>query len=125
MDFLDEVLNDNGPVEKQITYNGKSGPAYFKRITGAQKLQLVKGRKYTYNTAGPDAPQSIDIDLEDNEKSQHLMVHFSCCDAAGRPKFKTVGDVQKLDAQLIAALYEAASEVNKAADNVDNAPGES
>lgn len=122
MDFLDELIVDNGIVEREFTFNGKTGAAFFRRINGAQKLALVKGKKYAY-TQG-DGPQSFEIDLEDNERTQQLLVQFAVVDPTGKPKFKTLADVQKLDAQLLNALHSVASEVNKAADNADASPGE-
>jgi hypothetical protein len=114
MDFLDDLAS-TAPVAQEFTFNGTTGTIWLKRITAGQKLQLVKGKRYNYNT-GEGAPQTLEIDLEDNERNTHLVVSFCVVREDGTPRFKTAADVQKLDAALVAALYQAASKFNEPPD---------
>lgn len=111
-DFIDSFLNSGAVVEKEISFGGQSGTAYFRRMTGAQKLALVKGRKYSYNPKDKSV-DTLEIDLEENERTQHMVVAFCCCNADGTPKFKDAAAAGKLDAGFLAALFKAANEVNQ------------
>lgn len=122
-DFIDSFLNSGALVEKEISFNGQTGTAYFRRMTGAQKLQLVKGRKYNYN-AREKQVDVLEIDLEENERTQHMVIAFCVCNEDGTPKFKNPEAAAKLDAGLLNALFKAANEVNQNASEEDNAPGE-
>lgn len=111
MDFLTNVISSaTAPIEKQVTINGQSGPVYFKPLTGFQRLQLVKGRRYAMRDG--KTPE-ITIDLEENETSQHMVVQFCVCHPSGEARFRNLEEVRKLPAHILAALYKAASEVNK------------
>jgi hypothetical protein len=122
-DFIDELVSGLAPVEMEFSFNGKTGKAFFKRITGAQKLQLVKGRKYKYDTTA-GASQIVDVDLEDNERNQHQVILFCVCKEDGSNRFKRIEDVQNLDAGLLSALYDVANRVNRGAGE-EESPGES
>lgn len=125
-DFIDSFLNAGAVVEKEISFNGQTGTGYFRRMTGAQKLALVKGRKYSYNPREKSV-DVLEIDLEENEKTQHQVVAFCNCNADGTPKFKNAEAASRLDAGLLAVLFKAANEVNENAnegDDTGEGPGE-
>lgn len=120
-DFIDDLARDLGaPVEKTLTLGKRSDTVYFKLLTGAQKAQLLKGKRIGYKQG--DA-MSMDIDMELNEREQHKVIAFCCCNAEGKPRFKGPDQVAALPAALIAALAKLAGEVNKTSGEEE--PGES
>lgn len=109
-DFLESLLASDGPVAKEISYGGKTGTVYFRRISAGERAQLLKGQRI--NTSG-GKNASFEIDLADNQHSKHLMVQFSVCKADGSRWFKSLDDVRKADALKVEVLYAAASQVNE------------
>jgi hypothetical protein len=108
-DFLSEAIADTGVVEKDVTFRGKSGPVYFRRISAGERAQLVRGQKIVRAADGGNA---IEIDIGESVTAQHMLVQFSVCNADGTKRFKNLREVQALDGGLAAALYAKASEVN-------------
>lgn len=122
-DIIDDLAREIGePVEKTLTLGDKSGPVYFKPMTGAQKAQLLRGKKVGVKQG--DDSVTMDVDLELNERESHLVIAFCCCNAEGKARYKNSAEVAALPAQLIAALAKLAGEVNKAHSKADE-PGES
>lgn len=119
-DIIDDLARDiSAPVEKTLTFNGRSDTVYFKPMTGGQKAQLMKGKRMAYKQG--DA-MSMDVDLELNERETHRVLAFCSCTADGKPRFKGPEEVAALPSPLIAALAKLAGEVNKGA---GEEPGES
>lgn len=109
-DFLSSVLAEQGPVEKPLTVDGKTGPVWCRRITAGERQQMLRGQKVTQRIG---AAATVEIDLAQNEVSQQHLVLFSiCADAGGKPRFRKLEEVQALPAHICKALYALASEVN-------------
>lgn len=110
-DFLDELCAGSGAVEKDVTYAGKSGPVFFRKISSGERAQMLRGQKVQTKVGDSS---TMEIDLSENEQSQQLLVWFSTCTGPeGKRKFKGLEAVKNLDAGVMKALYLAASEVNK------------
>lgn len=109
-DFLTRLAQGDAPVPKEVTIGGETGTVYFRRISGAQREQLLKGMKLSHTPGGSG---SIDIDLGENEKQRHMLVAFSVCDESGKRVFTDIKDVAKLQADRIAELWRHASAVNE------------
>lgn len=108
MNPFDEFLHD-GPERREITYRGKEKVVYFRRITGEERIALLKGQKMQ---TGGDGKPSMMIDLADSAERTAKLVWFSCCDESGKGVFKNVGEVKALPDDLINLLNTHASEVN-------------
>lgn len=116
-DFIDDLLAGDAPLARTITFTGhdgeaKTGTVYFKRITAGQRQKLLAGQKFSVNRNGEASNVVTEIDLALNERQKHQLVAFSVCRADGKPVFNTPEEVAKVDAVKVAALYDAASEVN-------------
>lgn len=124
-DFLSALLEADQPVARQITFTDahgqpRTGTVHFKRITGAQRRQLLQGLKYRQQkAAGEAAALETEIDLAANEGTKHQLIAFSACREDGKPLFKDAREVGALPENRIAALYAAATEVNR-----EESPGE-
>lgn len=121
MDFIDQLLQNDAPVAREVSFPGLdgkpvTGTVHFRRVTAGERQRLFKGQKYTMNKEGAQASMRTEIDLELNETQKHLLVMYSVCRADGTAVFKSTAEVQKLDALKLAALYEIADEVNREAD---------
>lgn len=112
-DFLSELLSPAAPIPRELKFGGKTGTAYFRRVTAGERAQLLAGQKFTKRG---DEATTIDIDLGETTKGKARMVAFACVTEKGKQRFNSVADVQKVDALLVEALYELASDVNKEAD---------
>lgn len=108
MNPFDEFMQD-GPERREITYRGKPKVTYFRRITGEERIALLKGQ--SMQTGGNEKP-SFKIDLADSAERSAKLVFFSCCDEAGKGVFKNVGEVKALPDDLINLLHKNANEVN-------------
>lgn len=97
------------PVARLIKWDGKEQEFWFKRITGAQRMQLTSGQRIS---VGRDSNQ-MEVDLGDVTRRQHMLVHFSVCNETGERQFRTLEDVKALPSTAIALLFRAAEEVNK------------
>jgi dihydroorotase-like cyclic amidohydrolase len=109
-DFLSTLIAESAVVSRDVTFRGKTGPVYFRRISAGERAQLVRGQK----VSSDGGKTSVEIDVGENVTSRHMLVQFSVCnDEAGNKRFKTLREVQALDGGLVEALYEHASEVNR------------
>jgi hypothetical protein len=108
-DFLSEAIADNGVVERDVTFRGKTGPVHFRRISAGERAQLTRGQKIV---RAPDGGNAVEIDIGESVTAQHMLVQFSVCNPDGTRRFKALRDVQALDGGLVSALYAKASEVN-------------
>lgn len=108
-DFLSEVLAADAPVPREVTIAGKTGTVFFKRISAGQRASLLAGQR-VQSTAG--AAATVEIDLGDNQRTKCALVHASVCTEDGKPFFKTIGDVLKLEDAKVNALHRHAAEVN-------------
>lgn len=113
-DFLKRLAQPDAPIAKEVTIGGETGIVYFRRISGAQREQLLKGTKLAHTPGGSG---SIDIDLGENERQRHLLVLFSVCDESGERLFKDIKDVRQLQADRINQLWRHASAVNEEDDD--------
>lgn len=109
-DFLSAFLADNPVIEREVCIRGSAGPAYFRRISAGERAQLVKGQKVSTGAGGST---TVEIDVGESITSQHLLVHYSVCNADGTRRFKTLREVQAAPADVVGVLYAAASEVNR------------
>lgn len=120
-DYLASLLAPAAPVEKSLTFNGKTGPAYFKLITAGERAQLLKGQR-VQATSGEKS--TYEIDLGQNAEQKHLLVFFSCCKPDGTRYFRNIEAVRAAPSPLLEKLYALASEVNKETDdNGEDAAG--
>ena len=121
-DFLSTIIGAAGPVEREVTIAGKSGPVFLRYLNGEQRLQLTKGRKF--NVRKGENP-IIEVDLGENEAEKHKLILFCVCDAAGKSRFKDANEVKALAGHVIDALADAVQQFNKEAFGEDKSPGES
>ena len=115
-DFLTRLSQADAPEAREVTIGGETLTVYFRRISGAEREQLLKGMKLAHALGGSG---NIDIDLGENERQRHLLVMFSVCDESGNRVFKDVKDVRKIQADRINALWRHANAVNEE----DDEPG--
>jgi hypothetical protein len=113
-DILSRLTAEDAPEAREVTIGGETFTVYFRRITAGQRLQLLKGMKIA-NTPGQKS--SFEIDLGENERQRHLLVHFSVCDEQGRRLFRDVRDVQNMQGDRVSRLADIAQEVNRETDN--------
>jgi len=122
-DFLTGIIEASGPIARDVTINGQTGPVYFRYLTGEQRLQLTKGKRFSVKKG--ENP-TIEIDLGDNETEKHKLILFCVVTQDGKPRFKDANEVKALAGHVIDALYLVAQAVNKEASGPeDETPGES
>lgn len=122
-DFLSSVIQASGPIERQVTINGQTGPMFFRYLNGQQRLQLTKGKKYHVKQG--ESP-TIEIDLAENEAEKQKLILFCVVDASGKSFFKDLAAVGALPSHVIDAVSKAAEAVNKEAFGSEGeTPGES
>lgn len=109
-DFLSEILKDDGVVTKQLTFNGKTGDVYFRRISAGEKASLLKGQKVQ---AEAGKASTFEVDLGENANTKALLVFYSVVNVDGTKRFKKLSEVQGIEAGKFEVLYDAAREVNK------------
>lgn len=107
--FYDDII-DGEAESKTFTYRGKEKTAFFRRITGGERITLLRGQKMQ---AGGDAKPSFTIDLAESAERNALLIAYSNVDAEGKPVFSGAEAVKKLPDDLITILYGFAAEVNK------------
>jgi hypothetical protein len=112
-DFLGDLIADSSVVSRDLTIRGKTGTVFAKRISAGERASLVAGQKVT---AAGQGSASVEIDVGENVKAQHMLVHFAICDDKGNKRFKTLKEVQAIEADIVAALYAFASEINTEGD---------
>jgi hypothetical protein len=121
-DFLSEFLAPSQPIAKDLTYNGKTGKVYFRRITAGERAQLLKGQRIQ-RKAGEEGT-SYDIDLAETEKGKAQLVFFSAVTPDGKQRFSSLGQVLGAEQLLVGALYDLATQVNREHDDEgDDAAG--
>lgn len=109
-DFLSEVLNADAPVAREVKFGDKTGTVWFKRITAGQRAQVLRGQKV--QTRGGEAA-SVEVDLGENETTRQMMVQFCVCQPDGKPFFRSIADVAKLEASKVNVLFEHVTAVNR------------
>lgn len=108
-DFLSDLLQEDGPVIRPVTFNGKTGDVHFRRLSAGQKADLLKGQK-VHAVSGKSS--TFEIDLGENANSKALLVLYSVVKADGSQYFKSQKEVKAIDAGKLEALYAVASDVN-------------
>ncbi len=117
MSFLDEVLQADAPIAREVNFSGKVGTVWFKRINAAQRMQILQGQR----VQAASGKTSVDIDLGDNEKTKLMLVQFCVCNEDGKPYFASLEAIKKLEASKVQVLFDHATAVNSSGDE----PGES
>jgi hypothetical protein len=112
-EFIEELLAGDGLVQREVTYDGKTGMVTFRRISAGERGQLLKGQKI----AAHGGQSTYELDLSENQQTKYLMVQFSVCKSDGTRYFKRLEDVKNSDALKIEALYLVANEVNSESEN--------
>lgn len=107
-DYFADLLEDDGPQPKEIERGGKKKTVYFRRITGAERIKLLAGKRVNVGDKN-----TMDLDLADVLRNRHQLVHFSACRQDGSPLFQTLEEVQALPDWLLNAMAEHADAVNK------------
>ena len=97
------------PVERQVVIGDSITNGWFKRITAAQRQQLVQGQRVVTK----DGKAEVEVDLGANEQTKHRLVFMSACNADGTPAFAHVKEVAALPAVVCNALFKIASELNR------------
>lgn len=108
-DVLKEFLSDGAPVLKEVKFSGKTISLHFRRISGGEKANLLKGQKVQ---AGAGKSSTFEVDLGENAHNKAQLVFYSLCNEDGTRAFKKLEDAKAIDAGKLEALYQAASEVN-------------
>lgn len=113
-DFLSTLTAD--PVTpRQVTVGDQTGTVWFKRITAGQRSLLLKGQRVS-SKVGDGSGSSMEIDLGDNERQRHMLVHFSVVTEEGKPRWRSLADVEALPSRVVSALYQHASDINSDAE---------
>lgn len=108
--FYDDILN--GELEKRdFTYNGKQKTTFFRKVSGAERIELLRGQ--TMQAGGGNEKPTFSIDLADSAERNAKLIAFSNVDGDGKQIFANGAEVKKLPDDLISILYKFASEVNK------------
>lgn len=107
-EYFADLLDAESLVEKTIERNGKKQTVYFRRITAAERVQLLAGKRVNVGDRN-----TMDVDLSDMLRNRHQLVQFSACKEDGAPLFKSVGEVQALPDWLVNTLAGYADDVNK------------
>lgn len=97
------------PIECEVKVGNKTTIGYFKRISAAQRQDLLRGQRVVTRGDGAE----IEIELGANEASKHKLVFICACNPDGTPLFNSVREVAALGASVCNALYEAAKKVNE------------
>ena len=110
MSWVTEIVEASTKVfEKSFEFDGKTRTGFFKRISAAERTELLSGQRPRVKGGETE----MEIDLGTNEKGKQKMVFFSACDQDGKRVFAKASEVAELEAPLVETLYKLASEVNK------------
>lgn len=110
-DFINECQEAvEGVIVRTLTFNGKTGDVYFRRISDAQRSELLNGQVID-SVVGEKA--TVKINLAQNAESHAKLVFYSAANSDGTPRFKKLAEVRAMDAALVNALYILADDVNK------------
>ena len=107
-DYFADLLESDAPQARPIEHAGKTKTVYFRRITGAERVKLLAGKRVNVGDCN-----TMDLDLADVLRNRHQLVQFSACQEDGKPLFKSLEEVQALPDWLLTALAEHADDVNK------------
>ncbi len=107
-DYFADLLASDGPVQKTITRGDKTQVVYFRRITGAERVRLLAGKRVNVGDRN-----TMDLDLSDVLRNRHQLVQFSACTEDGSPLFQSLADVQALPDWLLGELAVHADAVNQ------------
>lgn len=113
--YYDDII-DGEAESRTFTYRGKEKTVFFRRITGGERIALLRGQKMQ---AGGDSKPTFSIDLADSAERNALLIAYSNVDETGKPVFSGAEAVKKLPDDLITILHKFASEVN--AEEIDEA----
>ena len=97
---------DDTPKEKTITYGGKDIPVLFRRLTGAERLQLTAGQKGSMGAGGAN----WEFDMGDQLSRNQTLVQLSLCDEAGDKVYKSLKQLREDPGDLTNALITVALE---------------
>jgi hypothetical protein len=110
MSWINSLMEGStAPVERTVCWDGKEALGYFRRISAAERMQLVQGQR----VATKNGQAEIEVDLGANEGTKHKMVFFSACNQDGTRAFASVKEVAALPGSLVHALYKHSADVNK------------
>lgn len=109
MSTLKEIVEALAPVTKVIEFNGNSVEFKVRHITGAERLQILAGQKFT----GGAGALTMEVDLQANETAKHRWIHFCVLNVDGSQMFASLSAVQRLPAPLVDALHRVVAEHNK------------
>lgn len=112
---MDDFIKDcqeavEGVISRTLKFNGKTGDVYFKRISDAQRSDLLNGQVID-SVVGEKA--TVKINLAHNAESHAKLVLYSSVNSDGSQRFKKLSEVRAMDAALVNALYLLADDVNK------------
>jgi len=114
-DFLNRLIAEDEPEEREVTFDGETGSVWFRRVSGGERAQLLQGLKVSHVPGTNEG--TVDVDLGNNEHQKHLLVQFSVCTEEGKRVFKTIRDVEKIPNRKLKVLLAHAEAVNKDLDD--------
>ena len=118
--WINELLQGTeAPVERTVKWDGEEKTVFVRRITAAERVQLVQGQKVStkakraHGEKDADSETEIEVDLGAQEGTKQKLVFFAICKEDGSKLFSSHRDVGRLPGGLVNALFKVASEVNK------------
>lgn len=121
-EFLNSLASEDAPEAREVTVDGKTGTVYFRRLSAGEREQLLKGMQIQHVIKGKGAkaaPNTVTIDLSQNERQRQLLVLYSVCDESGKRYFKRIEQVQAMPSSRVTALAKHAEDVNRTEDDED------
>lgn len=107
-DYFADLLENEGPQAREIVRGDKKQTVYFRRITGAERVKLTKGKRVQVGDHN-----TMDVDMGDLLVNRHQLVQFSTVTESGVQVFRRIEDVQAQPDWLVNQLAKFADEVNK------------
>lgn len=119
-DFFADII-DTAPIEREITYRGKTKTVWFRRLEAGERLDLLRGMRYQAANSADGKKKgtgstSFEMDLGEQEERKHKLVAFCVVDERGERVFKNPAEVRKKPDDLVSLLYAEATAVNDSGD---------
>lgn len=99
-------LYSNAPIERELTYRGKTEAFHFKRMTAGERIEMRRGNIGTVK--GGEA--TVTLDLSEADKRNAIFLFYVVCKPDGKRVFKNVAEVHDLPGDLLDALVKLAND---------------
>jgi hypothetical protein len=116
--YFADLLEAEQPQSRTISRDGKEQTVYFRRITAAERVKLLRGQRVH---VGGENKNTMDLDIGDLAMNRHLLVLYSTVKEDGKQVFRNIEAVQALPDWLVSQLAKFADEVNKDEDEAGKA----